>query len=658
MKKACITGITGQTGSYLAEILLEKGYEVHGLLRRSSSFNTGRIDHIYNDLHLTYGDLSDYGSITNWVIKTTPDIFVNCGAQSHVRVSFDIPEYTVDIGATGVIRCLEALANFSPGTHFVQCSTSELWGSSPPPQNENTPFHPRSPYAVAKIAGYWATVNYRESGKLFAANSISLNHECIGEKTPIIIRRNNVVDVCSAQSLIPLNRKGKSIQTFDILGTEIWDGQKWVQLKTITATYRRQTNPDHKMLFVEARGGIVNCTAHHTMILDNETELRADQMKAGDLALMGELPDDLPQFVALTKELAELLGLLVAEGSVCKNHIRFTNQDKTLLNKVKELWRVVFLGKTSEAEYPSGFENGKPVTQLELIGCPSIGAWVSEQIYDKKTKLKKVPAIILNSAPEIKQAFIEGYYAGDGLKATTAISIKTNSPILAQGLCLLYFSFGLKSSVYVEHRMDRNYYQLNVLKNSTNCARTKDPAEIRKVVEDVAPDDWVFDIETSSGVFCAGVGRVIVHNSPRRGETFVTRKIIRAATRIKLGLQDKLILGNLDAKRDWNHAKDVANAIYLMATAPAPDDWVVASGEMHSVRDFLELVFTKLDLDWTKYVEFDPKYLRPTEVDALCGDSTKIRTQLGWAPEYTFDQLVDEMIEHDLELANREKNVG
>jgi len=322
MKKACITGITGQTGSYLAEILLEKGYEVHGLLRRSSSFNTGRIDHIYDDLHLTYGDLSDYGSITNWVIKTTPDIFVNCGAQSHVRVSFDIPEYTVDIGATGVIRCLEALANFSPGTHFVQCSTSELWGSSPPPQNENTPFHPRSPYAVAKIAGYWGTVNYRESGKLFAANSISLNHE-----------------------------------------------------------------------------------------------------------------------------------------------------------------------------------------------------------------------------------------------------------------------------------------------------------------------------------------------SKRRGETFVTRKITRAATRIKLGLQDKLVLGNLDAKRDWNHAKDVANAIYLMATAPAPDDWVVASGEMHSVRDFLELVFAKLDLDWTQYVEFDPKYLRPTEVDALCGDSTKIRTRLGWTPEYTFDQLVDEMIEHDLGLANTEKKL-
>lgn len=185
----------------------------------------------------------------------------------------------------------------------------------------------------------------------------------------------------------------------------------------------------------------------------------------------------------------------------------------------------------------------------------------------------------------------------------------------------------------------------------------KDPAEVRKINQDREPDEWVFDLETGSGVFCAGVGRVIVHNSPRRGETFVTRKITRAATRIKLGLQDKLILGNLAAQRDWNHAKDVARAIYMMATAPKADDWVVASGEMHSVQEFLEIVFNKLNLNWQDYVEFDSKYLRPTEVDALCGDSTKIRTALGWKPEYNFDQLIDEMVESDLMLATQEKKL-
>src|SRR5271157_1075900 len=142
MKKVCVTGITGQTGSYLAEILLEKGYEVHGLIRRSSSFNTGRIEHIYKDLYLTYGDLSDSSSIANWVRIVQPDEFYNCGAMSHVRVSFDIPEYTMDIGATGVVRCLEALCQYSTHTHFVQCSTSEMFGDSPPPQNEQTLLHP------------------------------------------------------------------------------------------------------------------------------------------------------------------------------------------------------------------------------------------------------------------------------------------------------------------------------------------------------------------------------------------------------------------------------------------------------------------------------------------------------------------------------------
>jgi GDPmannose 4,6-dehydratase len=318
--KACITGVTGQTGSYLAEILLKDGFEVFGLMRRTSSFSTGRIEHIYPDINLTYGDLADYSSISSWVNHVQPDHFYNLGAQSHVKVSFDVPEYTMDVGATGVIRCLEAIRRHSRHTRFLQASTSELFGSSPPPQNEQTPFHPRSPYGAAKIAGYWATVNYREAYDIFAVNSISYNHE-----------------------------------------------------------------------------------------------------------------------------------------------------------------------------------------------------------------------------------------------------------------------------------------------------------------------------------------------GPRRGETFVTRKITRAATRIKLGLQDKLVLGNLDAKRDWSHAEDVANAMYMILSAENPDDWVVSSGEMHSVREFVELVFKALDLEWQDYVTTDTKYLRPSEVDALQGDSSKIRSKLGWKPKYSFNDLVQQMVGHDLRLAQTEK---
>jgi GDPmannose 4,6-dehydratase len=316
---ACITGITGQTGSYLCDMLLSKGYKVYGMKRRSSSFNTERIDHVDNQVELVFGDLADYSSISTWVGDIKPDLFFNMGAQSHVRVSFDIPEYTMDVTGTGVLRVLEAIRNTSPKTRFLTASSSEMFGSTPPPQNEQTPFHPRSPYGVAKIAGYFSTVNYREAYGLHACNAISFNHE-----------------------------------------------------------------------------------------------------------------------------------------------------------------------------------------------------------------------------------------------------------------------------------------------------------------------------------------------SPRRGETFVTRKITRAATRIKLGLQDKLLLGNLDAKRDWSHAYDVADAMYKIITAPVADDYVVASGEMHSVEEFARLVFDKLGLDYTKHVGFEPRYLRPTEVDALCGDASKLKTQLGWEPMYDFESLVDEMIHFDMELARKE----
>lgn len=326
MKTACITGITGQTGSYICELLLQKGYKVYGLKRRSSSLNTERLDHIYQDAHidskleLVYGDLSDYSSLSSLIGDVKPDLFFNMGAQSHVRVSFDIPEYSMDVGGTGVIRVLEAIRKNSPKTSFLTASSSEMFGASPPPQNEDTRFHPRSPYAVAKVAGYYATINYREAYNIHACNAISFNHE-----------------------------------------------------------------------------------------------------------------------------------------------------------------------------------------------------------------------------------------------------------------------------------------------------------------------------------------------SSRRGETFVTRKITRAATRIKLGLQDKLYLGNMDAQRDWSHASDVAEAMYKIITAPTADDYVIASGEMHSVREFAEKVFSKLGLDYQKYVEFDARYLRPSEVDALCGDPSKLKNSLNWKPAYNFEQLVDEMINADMKLAQQEK---
>lgn len=188
MKKALITGVTGQDGSYLAELLLKKGYDVHGIIRRASTFNTGRIDHIYQDphidgsrFHLHYGDLSDANTVRSLIYKVQPDEFYNLGAQSHVRVSFDIPEYTANVTGLGTLRTLEAIKDFEEHTgkkvKFYQASSSEMFGASLPPQNEKTPFHPRSPYGVAKVFSFYTTQNYREAYKMFAVNGILFNHE-------------------------------------------------------------------------------------------------------------------------------------------------------------------------------------------------------------------------------------------------------------------------------------------------------------------------------------------------------------------------------------------------------------------------------------------------------------------------------------------------
>jgi GDPmannose 4,6-dehydratase len=329
MKKALITGITGQDGSYLAELLLEKGYAVHGLIRRASTFNTGRIDHLYRDFHdpeariyLHYGDLSVSGQLTDLLNDIKPDEIYHLGAQSHVRVSFDMPEYTGDITGLGTLRLLEAIRKSGSKARFYQASSSEMFGAALPPQHERTPFEPQSPYAAAKVYAYYIVRNYRDAYKLFACNGILFNHE-----------------------------------------------------------------------------------------------------------------------------------------------------------------------------------------------------------------------------------------------------------------------------------------------------------------------------------------------SPRRGETFVTRKVTRAAARIKLGLQDKLYLGNLDAKRDWGYAGDYVEAMWLMLQQEKPDDFVIATGETHSVREFVEKVFEKLQLDYQKHVVIDPKYFRPTEVDILLGDPTKARKTLGWNPRVNFEQLIDMMVAADLEQAGKEKTL-
>ncbi|WP_275285007.1 GDP-mannose 4,6-dehydratase [Thiospirillum jenense] len=316
------------------------------------------------------------------------------------------------------------------------------------------------------------------------------------------------------------------------------------------------------------------------------------------------------------------------------------------------------------------------VTQTYLTGAgAAVSHWLREQLYTK-AGYKRVPRLILNAATELQAAFLAGHYAGDGLKAGKGDSVKTNSSVLAQGLVYLYALQGRHASVYLEQRDGACYYTLNLLTGTPQGNKgqhlRKPPEEVRVISDAIIKDDeWVFDLETASGKFLAGVGRLVIHNSPIRGETFVTRKITRALARIKLGLQDRLYLGNLDAKRDWGHARDYVRMQWLMLQQDHPEDYVIATGKQYSVRDFVNIAAQEIgiELRWEGegvnekgynektgvcLIAVDPRYFRPTEVETLLGDPTKAKVQLGWQPEISFAELVTEMMREDLKAAERD----
>jgi GDP-D-mannose dehydratase len=504
MKIALITGVTGQDGSYLAEFLLSKGYEVHGLIRRASSFNTHRLDPIYRDPHepgvkffMHYGDLSDSGSLINLIRDLEPDEIYHLGAQSHVKVSFEIPEYTSDATGMGAVRILEAIRASGVSTRFYQAGSSEMFGMVPPPQNERTPLHPRSPYGVSKLFAHWMTVNYREAHGLFACNGVLFNHESLPESCPVMVRINGSTRVAEIGSLVPRPRDpcdGMRCVSGGG-GLEVWDGDDWSRCVARTATWREE-----QIVSIHGRGAIVEASRDHVLFLA-DGERPAKDVKAGDRLVLAQPPGPMCART-LDEEQAWLLGLQAGEGD-------------------------------------QGVHRQRPQEEVR--------------------------------------------------------------------------------------RIERRHYR-----------------------------GWMFDLATESGRFAAGKGLALVHNSPRRGETFVTRKIARAVARIKAGIQDKVYLGNLDARRDWGYAPEYVQGMWLMLQQDEPDDFVIATGESHPVREFAQLAFERADLDWERYVEIDPRYFRPAEVDYLQGDTTKAERILGWRPRTRFEDLVKIMVDADVQLLDDE----
>jgi len=656
-RRALITGITGQDGSYLADLLLEKGYDVHGMVRRSSTETFERIEHIRDRITLHTGDLLDQRSLVDVMRATEPDEIYNLAAMSFVAASWVQPVLTAEFSGVGVTRMLEAMREAARDARFYQASSSEMFGKvREVPQNESTPFYPRSPYGVAKAYGHFITVNYRESYDLFACSGVLFNHESINCHNPLMVRRDGLIDVATPSDLVSHSDKGPSVQTFTPEGLELWDGEDWTEVHAITATRRRTTDSNHDPLSIEARAGVVGVTAHHNMLSSDDEQIPACHLEAGDdLKLVDSLPEPL-SWTALTTEMGELLGALAGDGYVSpRGGVRFINNSEKMRAGVAELWSHVFKGTTSLRFCRSGWNPDRSVAQLTLHGPRLTSDWLREQLYTVDG-FKKVPQLVLNAERDVQDAFLNGYYAADGLKKGNGDSVKTNSAVLAQGLVWLYALQGHECSVYAEQRGKSVYYQLNVrsgvlVAGGKGQHLVKNPAEIRRIEPLQAPQsDWNFDIETESGKLCAGVGRLVISNSPRRGLEFVTRKVTHGAASIKLGLRDELLLGNLDAERDWGYAKDYVEAMWRMLQLDEPDDFVIATGEAHSVRELVDVAFAHVGLDPGKHVGTDPKYYRPAEVDHLIGDYTKAKEKLDWEPGTSFEELVRLMVDADLEL--------
>jgi GDPmannose 4,6-dehydratase len=361
----------------------------------------------------------------------------------------------------------------------------------------------------------------------------------------------------------------------------------------------------------------------------------------------------------MTADEAWLLGMLAAEGSISlEGKVSVANQDEQLLSETAACWRRVTGGESSRYVTNSGFEGGRPVTQLRLTGARAYGRYLRESLYTR-SKDKRVPRRILNAGREARLAFLRGFNAGDGLKSTPSTyefqGFKTASAPLAAGLYwLATTTLGQRAIICPEERSERLYYQINL--NSPAAPGLKG-RHLRRALEEVVhakPTDyrgWLFDLATESGTFHAGIGQGWIHNSPRRGIEFAPRKIARGVARIKLGKQKQLHLGNLDARRDWGYAKDYVRAMWLMLQQPEPDDYVIATGETHSVGEFAELAFRRAGFEnWRDYVTVDQQLFRPAEVDLLIGNPAKARAKLGWEPEVTFEGLVNLMVDADLEL--------
>lgn len=732
-KKALIFGMGGQDGSYLAEYLVSLNYDVYGTIRRNSTpeHQVNRIDDLVSSGKVTsmYVDLMDPASLEKVITTVMPDEVYNLAAQSHVRISFDLPVLTTQINAVGVLHILDILRKVCPNVRYYQASSSEMFGNSVDEdgfQRETTPMHPVSPYGCSKLYGYSITRHYRNAYKMWACNGVLFNHETSAGNSPMIFKtsKNGSLDIKPINEIVRFHTRtdlsGAAIDESQNIYQEtevnsdlyVWNDNDWTKV-TFASGYPHdvKNNPKKPRMIVSKNSCYMATDTHHVIMEDN-SEKEIQDIEIGDKVKTTKYPKLDNEREDITLEEAELMGMICGDGYMepSGKSFRVINQDEKVREHVIELWNKICDNHPEYTRkhyyYPSrsGFNPDVIVGYLNF----NESKWISRSEIYNLDKTKRVPKRILNASIDIQKAFFEGYYCADGLKVGKCLHkyqrFKTDSPVLAAGLLFIYnrihggdFNIGVELKIregeeflyynvdllngYSEKQMakyekTKEYLEKGISRREihhitgisrkfigkvangyvpTGHHNQKPNNEVKKILNQYNYDGWFYDLETESGTFQCGPGLGVIHNSPRRGSNFVTNKVVKAAVRIKLGLQDKLELGNMDSYRDWGHSKDYVRAMHRILNHSEPDDFVVSTGKTHSVRELCEYVFGKLDLDYTKYVVQNPKYMRAEELKYLRGDRTKFeKTFPDYKLEYSFETLMDDMINHWMQVYKSE----
>jgi GDPmannose 4,6-dehydratase len=718
-KRALITGINGQSGSYLAEFLLSKGYEVFGTIKRNSvsENQTSRLDSIYSKIkdNLIYADLLDVPSLLHALKISDPCEVYNLAAQSHVRISFDQPVYTAQATGLGTLNLLEAIRLHNTNIRMYQASSSEMFGNSIDSdgyQRETTPMNPVSPYGCAKVFSYNICRNYRNSYNMFISNGILFNHETLAGFMPVIVKIDNEVHIKPISEVVRFDVTKEPI--FDeSLGCyqevqpdreiSIWDKNGWTKI-LYASGYPHLVKEDNKNpIIINSKKSFHIATGSHECIMEDGSDKKFEDIRIGDKVSIVNAFENFDSLCSIQKDEARLLGFIIADGNYKKSRGKYSKIVLTQKNiEVLEYYEKIFIklhGKSAKRSITkSGYTGKCDINQFTFSCMEFIKKYDIYNTYHEKM----IPSIILNSTADIKKEFISGYYEGDGLKKAKTTykykSFKSNSATLSMGLIyLLKELYGTEYNINYFFKNGKVQYQINLNSDNKNSKKelpkklesirdlleknisirkislltgynrnfiTKiknghipenkhhlaiDDNTIKKIDKYTEYNGWFYDLTTESGTFHAGIGEGHIHNSPRRGTNFVTNKVVKAAVRIKLGLENELLLGNLNATRDWGHAKDYVEAMWMLLQQEKSGDYVCSTGISHSVLELVEYVFGKLDLDWKTYVKTDSKFLRPEELEDLKGDSVKLRSDTGWSPNYTFETMLDEMIDHWLD---------